>query len=880
MNSGDIVLEALDKRQIGEDNVISSSESVYKFVLLDLSFHLINSRNGTCFLGGTTVVEVILVKGELVPSIVKVCPVGEASGVALKGAEWPTHVDIPKNDERKETPEQPDKHENSYIPASIAKEIKEMISQEIAKAQAATLSHPKEYFSSATHSSLVALDELGRGTSTSDGHAITVLFLEYLVNKVQCRELFSTHYRHLALDYQQIPKLIAETRRKAEQTAIERATAEQSSLSALENMHYSQMIRFDNAEEASMLKSLLNIYDLDCGGWWVALGIASSIGLGIYTKAELKNIQRDFLSTHQATQQLVHDFSMIFLDRACFLPEYVNDQKLLMSHYVDMLKKEICEFVSAKDWKNMDELMNAALEQEKETKKCERSPPKRRIDQGGSSSKKFKSNETYPSSGGKGYPQCTNYGKFHPGECLADVEIANSKIIHVANVFKNCEVEIDNEKFSIDLIPMPMGEINVVIDIDCLSKYDAIISCQNKLIRIRTPSGGETFIYGKRKKTSLAICTYARAKRHLACGCQAYLAHIIDTKKPTSCLDNILVVREFLDVFPEELPGIPPDRQVEFRIDLIPGTTPVAKTPYRLALSDIQELMKQLQELLDKGFILPSISPWGAPVLFLKNKDGSMRKCINARFEWGDDQEIAFEVLKQKLSQAPVLVLPEGNDNMEVYCDASLNGPDCKANVVADALSRKTRHDSLLIKSLQMVITPDFFKYIKTIQHEAWENGDVNSERLVGQVHNLVVDSRGLETRFGRIWIPNNKALKNLLLNEANKLKYSIHPGATKMNYNLKPYYWWPGMKRDIVKYVKQCLTCLQVKTKISKLKVIVDHLTRSAIFLSIKELMSSEALAELYLCEVVARHGVSVSIVSDTDNIFTSRFWQRFQKN
>ncbi|GJU63226.1 hypothetical protein Tco_1245061 [Tanacetum coccineum] len=101
----------------------------------------------------------------------------------------------------------------------------------------------------------------------------------------------------------------------------------------------------------------------------------------------------DFLSTHQATQQSVHDFFMTFLNRARFLPEYINDQKLLMEHYVDMLRKEIHEFISVKDWKNMGKLMNAALEREQETKKREQSPPKRRIEQGRSSSKKFKSNE-------------------------------------------------------------------------------------------------------------------------------------------------------------------------------------------------------------------------------------------------------------------------------------------------------------------------------------------------------------------------------------------------------------------------------------------------------------------------------------------------------
>ncbi|GJT75499.1 reverse transcriptase domain-containing protein [Tanacetum coccineum] len=389
-------------------------------------------------------------------------------------------------------------------------------------------------------------------------------------------------------------------------------------------------------------------------------------------QAELKNIRRNFLSTHQATQQSVHEFSMTFLDRSCFLPEYINDQKLLMNHYVEMLRKEI------------------PLEQEQETKKRERSPLKRRIEQGGSSSKKYKSNKTYPRFGEKdthsvpivensirtttsprqqkprgntnrrrappapkpsgaynlvGFqrPQrppshvyqmmTTEEAKeehdvvtgtffvnllharvlFDSGSDRSfvsesfsqnfiiptnklnpslDVEVAGNKIIHVVSVFQNCEIEIDNEKFPVDLIPMPMGEINVVIGVDWLSKNEAIISCQNKLIRVKTLSGGETFIYGERKKTSLAIYMYARAKRHLARRCQAYLAYVVDIQKNIPKFDSIPIVREFPDVFPEELLRIPPDKQVEFRIDLILGSTHVAKTPYRLAPSEMQELMK------------------------------------------------------------------------------------------------------------------------------------------------------------------------------------------------------------------------------------------------------------------------------------------------
>ncbi|GJU07535.1 putative nucleotidyltransferase, ribonuclease H [Tanacetum coccineum] len=519
---------------------------------------------------------------------------------------------------------------------------------------------------------------------------------------------------------------------------------------------------------------------------------------------------------------------------------------------------------------------------------------------------------------------------------LLDVEVAGSKIIHV---------------------------INVVIGMNWLSKNEAIISCQNKLIRVKTLSEGETLIYGERKKTSLAICTYVRAKKHLARGCQAYLAHAVDIQKNTPKLDSIPIVWEFPDVFTEELPGIPPDRQVEFRIDLVLRSTPVAKTPYRLAPSEMQEFMKYHQLKIREEDISKTafrtryrhyefiVMPFGltnASIAFMdlmnwvcrpmldklvivfiddiliysksaKDHETQLRQVlsikvdlakINAIMNW-EQPKTPIEirsflglVLKQKLSPTSVLVLPKGNDDMEVYCDASSNGIgyvliqrgrviayasrqlkkhkeeypthdlelaavvfalklwrhyiygvkikiftdhkslkyffdqrdlnmrqrrwldlvkdyDCeilyhpgKANVVADALSRKTRHDSLLVKSLQMVITPDFYEHIKTVQHEAWENGDVNSERLVGQVHKLVVDSRGLRTRFGRIWIPNNKELKKLLLDEAHKSKYSIHPGATKMYYNLKPDYWWPGMKRDIVKYVEQCLTCLQVKTE------------------------------------------------------------------
>ena len=97
------------------------------------------------------------------------------------------------------------------------------------------------------------------------------------------------------------------------------------------------------------------------------------------------------------------------------------------------------------------------------------------------------------------------------------------------------------------------------------------------------------------------------------------------------------------------------------------------------------------------------------------------------------------------------------------------------------------------------------------------QNGNIYLERVKGQVQDLITDSHGLKTRFGRIWIPNSKEIRTLILDETHKSKYSIHPGATKMYHDLKQDYWWPGMKRDIVKYVEQCLTCLKVKAEHQK---------------------------------------------------------------
>ncbi|GJR31156.1 putative nucleotidyltransferase, ribonuclease H [Tanacetum coccineum] len=177
--------------------------------------------------------------------------------------------------------------------------------------------------------------------------------------------------------------------------------------------------------------------------------------------------------------------------------------------------------------------------------------------------------------------------------------MADRNLVSTNTVIQDATLTLLKKPFEIDLMPIKLGSFDVVNGMDWLSKYHARIICEEKVIHI--PINGETLIIRDDQ--------------------------IMEKKSDEKRLEDIPVVREFPEVFLEDLPGLPPVHQVEFQIDLIPGATPVARAPYRLAPSEMQELSNQLQELADRGFIRPSTSPWGAPVLFVKKKDGSFRMC-------------------------------------------------------------------------------------------------------------------------------------------------------------------------------------------------------------------------------------------------------------
>nr|GEV85412.1 putative reverse transcriptase domain-containing protein [Tanacetum cinerariifolium] len=438
-----------------------------------------------------------------------------------------------------------------------------------------------------------------------------------------------------------------------------------------------------------------------------------------------------------------------------------------------------------------------------------------------------------------------------------------------------------------------------------------------------------------------------------------------------------------IDLMPIEL-GLPPPRQVEFKINLIPDVAPVVPAPYRLAPSELKELSNQLKELFEKGFIRPISSPWGASVLFVKKKDGSFRMYIdyrelnklivknryplpriddlfdqlqgssiyvinsngvhvdpakkNKKYEWGMEEDEAFQTLKQKLCSLPILALAKGTENFVVYCDASLKGFGAvlmqREKVIAYASRQLKKHEEnytthdleLGTKELNMrqrrwiELLSDYdceirYHPSKEAQTEAIKEENVKAENL-GRLFKPIfeIHSNRIRCFKGRLWLRLFGVIRDMIMHESHKYKYPTHPGSDKMYQDLKKLYWWLNMKADIATFVSKCLTCAKLKAEHQKpsgllqqpeilewkwekiamdfvsrllrtpsgydsIWVIVDRLTKSAYFLPMKKTDSIEKLAQQYLKEIVCRHGVPVLIISDRDSLFTSRFWKTLQE-
>jgi hypothetical protein len=186
--------------------------------------------------------------------------------------------------------------------------------------------------------------------------------------------------------------------------------------------------------------------------------------------------------------------------------------------------------------------------------------------------------------------------------------------VHSDRICSNIRIEIRGIDFPADLVVMGTQWLDVILGMKWLYKNQATVSCDKRTVKLVSLSGKEVV-------TKLYLPKLEEGAYH-------YLS--VDNKEANP-IEDIRIVSEFLDVFPEELPGMPPERKVEFAIELIPGTAPISKRAYRVSRPELVELKKQIDELLEKGYIRPSTSPWAAPVLFVEKKDGTKRMCIDYR---------------------------------------------------------------------------------------------------------------------------------------------------------------------------------------------------------------------------------------------------------
>ncbi|GAV64067.1 RVP_2 domain-containing protein, partial [Cephalotus follicularis] len=194
-------------------------------------------------------------------------------------------------------------------------------------------------------------------------------------------------------------------------------------------------------------------------------------------------------------------------------------------------------------------------------------------------------------------PDCMSY--------MLDVSTPTGTSMYSDSIYKSGEMSMADISLYADLIVLPIRDFDVILGMDWLSAHRARMDCYNKTMDFCLPDG-TTFQFKGDKMFLTPIISFIRASRYLEKGCEGYLAYVIDRRKEKGLsMEEIPVVCEFLDVFPDDLGSLPPRRSMEFVIDLVPGTAPISKSPYRMASAELRELKLQIQGLIDKGFVDP-----------------------------------------------------------------------------------------------------------------------------------------------------------------------------------------------------------------------------------------------------------------------------------
>ncbi|GJY22670.1 putative reverse transcriptase domain-containing protein [Tanacetum coccineum] len=453
-----------------------------------------------------------------------------------------------------------------------------------------------------------------------------------------------------------------------------------------------------------------------------------------------------------------------------------------------------------------------------------------------------------------------------------DVELADGKIIGINTIIWGCTLNFLDHPFNINLMPVELGSFDVIIGKDLVVKVPTlIIDCASHVTTKET-----------------------------------------EDKSGEKRLEDVPIVRDFPKVFPEDLSGLPPTRQVEFQIDLMPGDAPIARAPYRLAPSEMKELSKQLQELSDKGFIRPSSSPCGSNVYSKRDlrsgyhqlrvrEEDILKTAFRTRYG-----HYEFQVMPFGLTNAPAVFMDLMNRVCKPYLDKFV------IVFIDDILiysKNMKEHEEHLKAILELLKKEEL--YAKFSKREFW----IPKVQFLGHV----IDSQGIHVDPAKIesikdwaspktskeiplildlstetresqerrcrwsWLPCYGDLRTVIMHESHKSKYSIHPGSDKMYQDMKKLYWWPNMKADIATYVSKCLTCARVKAEHQRPSIMFKqkpeipigsgYITEGILSQSFLKTDSMEKLARMYLKEVVTRHGIPVLIICDRDPRFTSKF-------
>ncbi|GKA00329.1 putative reverse transcriptase domain-containing protein [Tanacetum coccineum] len=483
---------------------------------------------------------------------------------------------------------------------------------------------------------------------------------------------------------------------------------------------------------------------------------------------------------------------------------------------------------------------------------------------------------------------------------------------------------------------------------DWLAKYQEVIKI------VRNPWRNETLIIyddgsNQGNATRLNIISCTKMQKYMEKGFPIFLTRItakeVEDKSEKKRLKDVPIVEDFPEVFPEDLPGLPPTRQVEFQIDLVPGAAPVARAPYRLAPSEMKELSEQLKEMSGKGFIRPIKNRYPLPKiddLFDQLQGSSVYSKIDLRSGYHQlrvrEEDILKTTFRTRYGHYKFQVMPFGLTNaLAVFMD--LMNRVCKPYLdkfvivfIDDILiysKNKQEHEEHLKLILELLKKEEL--YAKFSKCEFWipkvqflghvidsegihvDPAKIESIKdwaspkspteirqflgLAGYYRRFIegirkVRKEKLEPRTdgtlcfnGRSWLPCYDDLRTVIMHESHKSKYSIHLGSDKMYQDMKKLYWWPNMKADITTHVSKCLTCAKVKAKhqrpsgllvqpkipewkwdnitidfVTKLPkssqgydtiwVIVDRLTKSAIFVPMRKTDPLDKHARMYLKE------------------------------